>query len=386
MKRPQGFERPAQPRQAAPDAAQRKAQADARPTAPPASNESAARRRRADGASRRPSTAAPGAGSDPASASARTERIEPLRAQRPLRASDPHEDSERPVGADTAAGTAGADPIGAASVGAETARATSAPPSGTPGGWAARRALAKATRARRRYERAEVRRFTVRSRRRRLAWGVSLGAVGLLVVAVLIGAYSPIMALRDVRVEGASRVQAADVAAAFEPMLGTPLALVDRASVQEAMSGFPLIETYQTEAVPPGTLVVRIVERTPVGVIETDDGLALVDAAGVVMDRPESRPEGQPLITVDGGVSGDGFRAVASVVRALPADVRAQVTAASAETADDVTLQVGDAKVVWGSAEESGLKADVLAALLAAAPPGSVSLYDVSAPTSPVTM
>lgn len=255
-----------------------------------------------------------------------------------------------------------------------------------PGRWASRRAVAKAGRARRRYERAEVRRFTVRSRRRRWAWGVSLGAVGLLVAAVLIGAYSPIMALREVQVDGASIVPAEEVEAAFEPMLGTPLALVDRGEVQRAMSGFPLIETYQVESVPPGTLVVRIVERTPVGVIESDEGLELVDAAGVVMGRPETRPEGQPLITVDGGVTGDGFRSVAGVVRSLPAEIRAQVTAASAETADDVTLQIGDATVVWGSAEESGLKAGVLAALMRAAPPDSVSLYDVSAPSSPVTM
>jgi len=85
-------------------------------------------------------------------------------------------------------------------------------------------------------------------------------------------------------------------------------------------------------------------------------------------------------------VAGDGFRAVAGVVRSLPDEIRMQLTAASAETADDVTLQIGDAKVVWGSAEDSGLKADVLDDLMRAAPPGSVSLYDVSAPMNPVTM
>ncbi|ANJ27261.1 hypothetical protein ATC03_11535 [Agromyces aureus] len=312
-----------------------------------------------------------------ASATALTDAFEPLAADHvpPVApsASPDREPSRTPVD----------DTTGPADAGAGTGDGESPP---VRSGWAARRSLTKATRNRRRYERAEVRRFTVRTRRRRLAWGVALGVVALLVAVVLIGAYSPVMALRVVRVEGASRVPAADVEAAFSPMLGTPLALIDRGGVQQAMSGFPLIETYQTEAVPPDTLVVRIVERTPVGVIETADGLALVDAAGVVMERPESRPDGQPLITVDGGVASDGFRAVAGVVRSLPAEIRAQVTAASAQTADDVTLQVGDARVVWGSAEQSSLKADVLDGLLRAAPPGSVSLYDVSAPMSPVTM
>ncbi|WP_448004385.1 FtsQ-type POTRA domain-containing protein [Agromyces bauzanensis] len=251
---------------------------------------------------------------------------------------------------------------------------------------AAKRALAAAARERRRYERQEVRRFTRRSRRRRIAWAVALGSIAALVAVVAIGAYSPLMALREVRIEGAQRVPAAELQAAFADVMGTPLPLIDSGEVHAALSRFPLIETYATETIPPGTLVVRIVERTPVGVIDTGSGLELVDAAGVVIERPAERPEGQPLIEVDGGVADEGFRAVAGVVRSLPADVRAQLTRATAETTDDVRLELaGGASVVWGSAEESALKATVLAALMRAAPPDTVSLYDVSAPSSPVT-
>jgi cell division protein FtsQ len=250
---------------------------------------------------------------------------------------------------------------------------------------AAKRAVAAAARARRRYERQEVRRFTKRSRRRRITWAVVGGTLAALVAVVAIGAYSPLMALRDVRVEGAARVPAAEVQAAFSDVLGTPLPLIGSEAVRDALSAFPLIETYSTETIPPGTLIVRIVERTPVGVIDTGDGLELVDAAGVVIERPEMRPDGQPLIQVEGGVAAEGFRAVAAVVRSVPAEVRAQLTGASAATTDDVRLELaGGASVVWGSAEDSARKADVLAALMLAAPPDTVSLYDVSAPTSPV--
>lgn len=251
---------------------------------------------------------------------------------------------------------------------------------------AAKRALAAAARERRRYERQEVRRFTRRSRRRRITWAVVIGSILAVVAVVGVGAYSPLMALRDVRVEGAQRVPAAEVQAAFADVMGTPLTLIDGAEVHAAMSRFPLIETYATETIPPGTLVVRIVERTPVGVIDTGSGLELVDGAGVVIERPEERPPGQPFIEVDGGVADEGFRAVAGVVRSLPADVRAQLTRATADTADDVRLELeGGASVVWGSAEESALKATVLATLMRAAPPDTVSQYDVSAPSSPVT-
>jgi cell division protein FtsQ len=250
---------------------------------------------------------------------------------------------------------------------------------------AARRELAAASRERRRYERQEVRRFTKRSRRRRIVWSVVLGSIAALVVVVAVGAYSPLMALREVRVEGASRIPAAEVQAAFDDTLGTPLPLITRADVLAALSSFPLIETYSTETIPPGTLVVRIVERVPVGVVDTGSGLELVDAAGVVIERPAERPEGQPLIVTD-GVAGEGFRAAAAVIRSLPAEVRGQLIGASAETADDVRLELSSgATVVWGSAEESAAKAAVLARLMAAAPPDTVGEYDVSSPASAVT-
>lgn len=251
---------------------------------------------------------------------------------------------------------------------------------------AAKRALAAAARERRRYERQEVRRFTKRSRRRRITWAVVVGSVLAMVAVVGIGAYSPLMALREVRVEGAQRIPPTEVQAAFADVMGTPLPLIDGAEVHEALSRFPLIETYATETIPPGTMVVRIVERTPVGVIDTGSGLELVDGAGVVIERLDERPPGQPLIEVDGGVADEGFRAVAGVVRSLPADVRAQLSRATADTADDVRLELeGGASVVWGSADDSADKATVLASLMRAAPPDTVSQYDVSAPMSPVT-
>ena len=96
--------------------------------------------------------------------------------------------------------------------------------------------------------------------------------VALVTVGVVAGAYSPLMALREVRVEGAQRIPAAEVVAAFDGELGTPLPHDRADAVHDALADFSLIETYSTETIPPGTLVVRIVERTPVGVIEAEAG------------------------------------------------------------------------------------------------------------------
>src|SRR4051794_7100447 len=130
----------------------------------------------------------------------------------------------------------------------------------------------RAARARRRMLRAEVRRFTVRQRRRRAVWLGAAASLVILVLATLGAAYSPLFAVESIQVEGASQLNAATVEAALAGQLGTPLPLVDESAVKATLVTFPLIESYSLEARPPHELVVRIVERTPVGVVKTAAG------------------------------------------------------------------------------------------------------------------
>ena len=247
---------------------------------------------------------------------------------------------------------------------------------------AARKQLRAARRARKQYEREEVRRFTWRSRRRRTTWLVALCAVAALLAFVIVGAYSPLMALRTIEVVGTNRVPADQVVAALDEQLGTPLPLIDFSRVRHELSQFTLIRSYVTESRPPDTLVVRVVEREPVGVIPSEPGFDLVDAAGVVIQSGAEPPVGYPAIDVTGNA---GFAAAAAVVEALPDGIRSQLVTVTAGTKDDVTLTlVGGAHVVWGSAEKSQYKAVVLGALMVSHPVGSVSEYDVSSPDSAV--
>lgn len=237
----------------------------------------------------------------------------------------------------------------------------------------------RAARARRKALRAEIRRFTQRSRRRRLIWLCALGAVVLLIGGSVAAAYSPLFAVEKITVAGASALDAAAVEAALGEQLGTPLALVSESEVKAALIAFPLIETYALEARPPHDLVVRIVERTPIGVIESDAGFTLVDAAGVALSTTEDRPDGQPMIAVDGGIESDAFESVGLVMRTLPTDIRAVVTDVSATTLDDVTLKLSSGlTVVWGSADQSAYKARVLASAMAVNP--AAREIDVSSP------
>lgn len=247
-----------------------------------------------------------------------------------------------------------------------------------------RRARA-AARAARRAERAEVRRFTRRSRRRRILVLSSSGALVALVAGVGAVTVSPLMALTEITVTGAERLDPAAVTEALDEHTGTPLALLDHGAIRDDLRAFPLIRSYSTEVVPPHTLVVRLVERTPIGAVERADGVALVDAAGVVVDSTAERPPGVPLIEAgDADAESIAFRSAAAVLAALPADLVARIDVISATTRDDVTFSFADTghRVRWGSAERSDYKARVLAAAIATSDQSVAWQYDVSAPDS----
>ena len=240
----------------------------------------------------------------------------------------------------------------------------------------------RAARARRRVLRSEVRRFTVRARRRRIGWIVAGASTIALVATTLVIAYGPFFAVEHIQIEGAVRLDAATLEEAVGAQMGRPLPLVDESEIKAALVQFPMVESYQVEARPPHELLVRIVERTPIGVLEGPAGFSLVDAAGVVLETTPHAPAGAPQLRIAGGVDTPAFESAALVMRALPEIIRHQVTGVTASTRDDVTLLLGgaNASVVWGSVDDSALKALVLETAMMQMPPGGVVSYDVSSP------
>ena len=249
------------------------------------------------------------------------------------------------------------------------------------------RPLKAAARARKRYERLEVKRFTRRARRRRTGWFLA----ALLVVAVgglvAVAVFSPLLALRTITVDGTSRLNSGTLEKAVDGQLGTPLALLDYSEITSDLAPFTLIRSYVTEIVPPGTLVIHVVERTPIGAIQGTDSFDLVDPAGVTVESSKTRPAGYPLIQLgDGQISGPGFASMAQVLLALPPAVLTKVDTITAQTHDDVTLTLSGSsqRVVWGSSDDSDAKAQVLADLIALHSGSGAGEYDVSAPGTAV--
>ncbi len=190
--------------------------------------------------------------------------------------------------------------------------------------------------------------------------------VVVLLVVLAVAVFSPILALRTIKVEGTKEVKSSDVRAALSNQLGTPLALLDDSAIAKDLGQFVLIKSYVTEVVPPNTLVVRVVERSAIGVIKDGNAYDHVDPAGVTVST-SSTTSGLPVIDIGSTkANGAGFDAAVKVLLAMPQSVFVQVKSISATTVDNVslTLKTGSHTVLWGSSAQSALKAKDLAAML----------------------
>ena len=243
--------------------------------------------------------------------------------------------------------------------------------------------MRRAARERRRFERAEVRRFTRRARNRTIGFAVAGALLATVIVLIFAAVYSPILALRTITIDGTSRIDAAEVQTAVDGQLGTPLALLDHDAITRDLTVFPLIRSYVTEIVPPDTLRIHITERAPVGSVKTGEIYELVDPAGIVLQQSAERIEGVPILNVPSGdLTGPAFSSMVAVLLALPPETLAQVDSVTASTQDDVALVltgVGQG-VTWGSADDSVRKASLLKALIGLTDPNQPGVFDVSAP------
>ncbi|WP_224025676.1 cell division protein FtsQ/DivIB [Pseudarthrobacter defluvii] len=230
-----------------------------------------------------------------------------------------------------------------------------------------------------------------KGRRRRKKVLAAAGTVVALVVGLLAAAiYSPALALQTISVTGTHFVTPAQVQTALEPLRGKPLPQISDDDVRGLLRSLVQVKSVSVEARPPSTLAVAVHERVPVALVKQGEQYQLVDVDGVQLATTDD-PATASLPVIDGGAGAIGqdlFRATAAVLGALPADVLAKLSNASAQSVDAVELKLVDGQtIVWGNASEKELKAKVLAALLKAPadPKNPVRVYDVSVPRHPVT-
>jgi cell division protein FtsQ len=220
---------------------------------------------------------------------------------------------------------------------------------------------------------------------RRRRW---LIAAILVVLAGTLGwvvAFSPLLAVANVRANGVDRLTSQQVIDAARVKSGTPLVRVPRGEIERRVEKLPDVLRASVSISFPSTVVIKVVERTASGVLELASGKwALVDETGHQFTTVDAQPAKLPILVPAPAVASDPdtLGAMAQVAVSVPASVRANLVQVSASSPSEVTLLLSDQRtVVWGASDRNADKARVLPALLAR--PGKI--YNVTDPDLPYT-
>ena len=233
----------------------------------------------------------------------------------------------------------------------------------------------------------EARRFTAYSRRRKITiytLAASFGSLTLLVAATLV---TPIMAIQTIQVEGIKLLKEDSVVNALKSQIGKPLPLVSAGNVAESLKPFSLIESFSLVSLPPNTLLVRVSERQPIGVVQVSSTKYLYDPAGVRISIAKGNEALPAILIANEPEKSKEFQAAIEVLMALPANLLSKVSEINAKSKDDVVLSLrgfSGQKIIWGDGSDSVLKSKVLEALIANQKSTDRVTYDVSSPNAPV--
>ena len=239
----------------------------------------------------------------------------------------------------------------------------------------------------------ETRRLFGRRRRAARRHTVVRVLLASAVVAVLLAgawvvAFSSLLAADDVEITGTDQLTKTEVEATADVPIGRPLARIDLDAIEERVRSLPLVESVEASRSWPGTVRLRVTERTAVAWAEIDGEIRGIDRFGASFRRFDE-PPALTEIRVDTRDPRDrqhafeGLGAVVATLSSSAPDLLAAIAYGEAQTQDSLTFELADGRSIrWGSAEDSARKIEVVSALL-----GSVDAaeYDVSAPEQPTT-
>jgi cell division protein FtsQ len=207
----------------------------------------------------------------------------------------------------------------------------------------------------------------------------------LLVLAFAAATYTPLFHLRNVRVDGNAEVSRQRVLDLAGIGPGTNVFHLDAAAIVHALTADPWIATASVERHLPGSVVIRIQERTPVA--QAFVGATPLALAGDGVVLPDAPVVGLPEVRASVGELSDDVRTgAARAVAALDPAVRARVSAVVAQPSGSLVMDLrGPLTVRYGSSGDDAAKAAALRAVLSWAADQSVTLRDVdlSVPGAP---
>jgi cell division protein FtsQ len=216
-------------------------------------------------------------------------------------------------------------------------------------------------------------------RRRWLRWVVAVLILALVGTTVWLLGFSSVLATSRVEVSGADVLSSRQVRDAARVPLGLPLARQDLDAVANRVAMLAPVESVTVDRAWPDAVAISVTERTAVLGLRDPAGYTLVDRAGVAFQHVGRLPEG--IVLVDANRTDTALLSqVALVANAFDTDLRSKVTAVRATSPIALTVVLKSGVTInWGAADQSALKAQIVAALLRRDP----RHVDVSSPHNP---
>lgn len=230
------------------------------------------------------------------------------------------------------------------------------------------------------------RRFARRQWARRWrAWRWVLAAVAVLALVVGVGWLfygSSELAVEKVTVTGTSYLDADQVRKAADIRLGEPLARVDLDAVANRVGVLAPVKSVDVTRSWPHGISIAVTERQAVAVVDVGGVPRAMDDEGELFREYATAPADLPVVRTGADADNVARAEAAKVLAALPDALVQRLDHLEVASVDEITLVLRDGRVVvWGSAEDSAQKAEVLAVLLKQ----PARQYDVSVPGQPTT-
>ena len=225
--------------------------------------------------------------------------------------------------------------------------------------------------------------------------GLALVFLGIPTIWLFYG--SDWLRAEHVSVSGTRVLTQAQVEAAAEVPLGKPLISVDTDAIETRLrKKLPRIDAVDVVRSWPRGIDLKVVERTPVLIVQKGGKFVEVDDDGVRFATVSEAPKGVPALELTPSRAGSAaaslrrfgeprlVRAAVGVARAVPDAVAHETRTVKVRSYDDISLELRDGRtVLWGSGEKGAAKARTLTALMKASP--RARYFDVSVPTAPAS-
>jgi UDP-N-acetylmuramate dehydrogenase len=195
--------------------------------------------------------------------------------------------------------------------------------------------------------------FAMRGVNRRKQLLVVGGSLVAGVVVILIVLASPIVAVRNIDIEGAKYANATLIETVSKSLRGKSVLTVDTNAAQKLLETDPWIESVRIKTYLPGRAVIEINERVPVAwFLGVDNQGRVIDQDGRVLAVVNGRPTEYMLIDgtgpnlIAGAMASESYKAAAQLAMSLPDEIRPVVKNMGVNGPNQVTMTLLTGAVV----------------------------------------